>query len=370
MPWYRLGECIEIMRIWFDILTPKQVNFFKPVIRELEQEKNNEILCTGRNYRELNELAALKGLDNIIYVGEHGGEPLSGKLEAGAKRTQLLIHIVEKFSPDLLVSLCSPESSRVAFGLGIKHLGFCDAPHAEAQSRLSIPLMNRLLCPSIIPVKEYTRYGIALRDIIRYKALDPAMWLCDDKEPMYHTHEDLGLDPKKKTVTFRLAESAASYLSQSDKSISFRMLEALRSFAEDYNIVVLSRYLKQIESVRKAFDEKFIVLERVVDGPSLLKLSDVFIGSGGTMNWECALLGIPGISYTPMKYHVNEYLIKKGLIARCSDRDLLPKLVRRMLSDDKYKDRLKLKSKTELASMEDLKTLTIKTMNVLVKGRA
>jgi hypothetical protein len=195
------------------------------------------------------------------------------------------------------------------------------------------------------------------------------MWLRDDKESMYHTHKDLGLDPAKKTVTFRLAESAASYLSQSDKSISFRMLDALKSFAKDCNIVVLSRYLNQIESVKKQFDEKFIVLEKVVDGKSMLMLSDVFIGSGGTMNWECALLGIPGISYTPMKYHINEYLIKKGLIARCRDRNALPKLVRRMLSDKRYKETLKRKSKTELRGMEDLRELTIKTMKALVSGR-
>jgi hypothetical protein len=358
------------MRIWFDILTPKQVNFFKPIIQELEKDRNNEILCTGRNYRELTELAALKGLDNIIYVGEHGGKSLSGKLKAGAKRTQQLIDVVEKFRPDLLVSLCSPESSRVAFGFGIKHLGFCDAPHAEAQCRLCLPLMSKVMCPSIIPTKAYTRYGIGLRDLIRYKALDPAMWLLDDKESMYHTHKDLGLDPAKRTITFRLAESAASYLSLTDQSISIRMLGALKSLAEDYNIVVLSRYLDQIVSVKKAFDQKFIVLEKVVDGKSLLMLTDVFIGSGGTMNWEGALMGIPGISYTPMKYHINEYLIKKGMIARCNDHNVLLKLVRRMLSDERYKKRLKRNSKTMLTGMEDLKTLTIKTIRTLVKEHA
>lgn len=351
-------------------MTPKQVNFFKPVIKELEQEQKNEILCTGRNYRELTELASLKGLDDIIYVGEHGGESLTGKLKAGAKRIQMLIDVVEEFSPDLLVSLCSPESSRVAFGLGIKHLGFCDAPHAEAQCKLSIPLMNVVMCPSIIPTKEYTKYGINLRHLIRYKALDPAMWLRDDNELMYHTHKELGLDPSKKTITFRLAESAASYLSNTDKSLQFGMLDALRSIADDCNIVVVSRYLSQIESIKKSFYEKFIVLERVVDGRSLLKLSDVFIGSGGTMNWESALLGIPGISYTPMKYHINEYLISKGLIARCSNRNALPKLVRRMLSDERYRKKLKRNSKAMLTGMEDLKALTIKTISALVRENA
>ena len=351
------------MRIWFDVLTPKQVNFFKPLVDELKNS-GSEVLCTGRGYRELSELAALKGLD-LTFVGEHGGESLSGKLRASAQRTHQLAEIVHKFSPDALVSLVSPEASRVAFGLGIRHLTFCDAPHARAVCKLAIPLASVLMCPAIIPANEFTKYGISPKAMVRYRALDPEMWLRGGKSA--YSHADLGLDRSRKTIVFRFEESDAAYLNGVDKSISYGMLGALEQF-EDCNIVVLSRYAHQVENLRKKFGEKLTIMERVVDGTSLLMLSDVFIGSGGTMNWECALLGIPSVSYTPMKYHINEYLIRKRLIARCKSPAALPKIVRQMLYDRNYRERLMRKGRAELAGMQDLKKLTIKTLEKLVRA--
>lgn len=347
------------MKFWFDINTPKQVNFFKPVVNQLRSRKH-EVLCTARNFREVNELAKLKKFD-AVFVGEHGGESLYGKLHAGTERVKNLIDIVDKFKPDSLISLASPEAARVAFGLGIKHLGFSDAPHSEATHRLSLPLMTRLMCPSIIPVKEYTKYGISQKQLIRYKALDPAMWLRDGVEQFYK-HSDLGLDPSKKTLTFRFEESQAAYLYGKDKSISSKMLHALKDSFNDNNIVILSRYADQIRALKKEFENKVTIIEDVIDGTSLLMLSDIFIGSGGTMNWECALLGIPNISYTPMKYHINEYLIRKGLIVRCRDPSVLPKLVHKMILDKTYRANLEHKSTEELSKMEDLKKLTVKVL--------
>ncbi|MFQ5970266.1 MAG: DUF354 domain-containing protein [Nitrososphaerales archaeon] len=347
------------MKFWFDVLTPKQVNFFKPLVDELRNRKHN-VLCTGRNYREVGELAKIKNFE-ILVVGAHGGESLYGKLYASAQRVEKLIDIADKFKPHSLISLASPEASRVAFGLGIRHVGFCDAPHAEAVCRLSIPLMNSLMCPSIIPAMEFTKYGIDEKKLIRYRALDPAMWLRNGVKKIYK-HSDLGLDSSKKTITFRFEESQAAYLHGLNKSPAFKMLGVLVNSFDYSNIVVLSRYAGQIEALKKEFASKAVVIEKVIDGTSLLMLSDIFIGSGGTMNWECALLGIPNISYTSMKYHVNEYLIKKALVVRCTDAAALRKFVSKMLFDDNYRKSLKRKSKSELSQMEDLKKRSIRVL--------
>ena len=49
-------------------------------------------------------------------VGKHGGAKKSDKLKASNNRTRLLMKKIQKFSPDLVISFCSPEASRVAFG--------------------------------------------------------------------------------------------------------------------------------------------------------------------------------------------------------------------------------------------------------------
>ena len=134
------------MRIWFDVLTPKQVVFFEPMVGRLR--KRHEVLCTSRRYREAEALARLRGMD-LERVGRHGGAGAGSKLDAGLSRARSLAGRVARFGPDAAVSLCSPEASRVAFGLGVRHVAFSDAPHAEAVMRLRVqgPCHHRSFWP-------------------------------------------------------------------------------------------------------------------------------------------------------------------------------------------------------------------------------
>ncbi len=52
------------------------------------------------------------------------------------------------------------------------------------------------------------------------------------------------------------------------------------------------------------------------EGKYLLNKTDIFIGSGGTMTAESALMGIPTISYNAVPNIVEEFLVKKNLVKR------------------------------------------------------
>ena len=47
--------------------------------------------------------------------------------------------------------------------------------------------------------------------------------------------------------------------------------------------------------------------------------TDVFIGSGGTMTAESALMGIPTISYNAVPNLIENFLVKKSLVKRETD---------------------------------------------------
>ena len=79
---------------------------------------------------------------------------------------------LRRFKPDLVISYGSPEAARISFGLGIKHIMFCDSPHANAVMRLTLPLIQKLLIPYVISKKEFSKYGINEKDIVQYKAID------------------------------------------------------------------------------------------------------------------------------------------------------------------------------------------------------
>lgn len=334
------------LRIWFDVLTPKQVMFFRPAVEKL-RHSGHEVLCTSRDYREAVELARIKKLDMEI-VGKHGGSDRYNKLVAGAKRTEELAGRVRKFSPEVAVTFSSPEGTRVAFGLGIRQIGLNDSPHAEAVARLTVPLMSRLLCPWVIPFSAWMRYGISRDSISRYRALDPAAWL-KQKDASHATE----IKREKKTVLVRLEESKASYIADNKLGSASLIDAAVDELSQIADVAILCRYSDQIEYARKRYGGRARIVEEVFDGVQLIKSADLFIGAGGTMSAEAALLGLPTISIAPVRFLVDDYLTRTGLVTRTRSAKALARTAKKMLADKRYIEQYRKRAARALASMED-----------------
>lgn len=301
------------------------------------------ILCTSRDYREVKELATLRNM-KLHIVGRHGGQTKKGKLDASLDRMTRLARLIQKFSPDIAVSFSSPEAARVAFGLGIRHVTFSDSPHAEAVMRLTLPLVQKLLIPWIIPKKEFTKYGIAANDIITYKAIDAALIVKFARHNTKSTKEH-----KKKNILIRIEESQAAYVQQ--KNHTKKIIQKIVSGFPNENVTVLPRYGTQILKLRHDFGKKLKILDKVVVGSTLLRDTDVFIGSGGTMTAEAALLGIPTISYDAVPNLVQDYLVREKLVVLQSNPNRIVSTISKMLhTDNKI---LRKRAKSLLSSMED-----------------
>lgn len=343
------------MRVWFDVLTPKQVMFFRRAVGIL-QKQGHKVLCTSRSYREAVELARIKGLPLTI-AGRHGGADKYGKLVAGAERVKELAGVVDRFRPDAAVTFASPEGARVAFGLGIRHVGFNDSPHAEAVARLTVPLTTRLLCPWIIPYSAFTRYGIARKGISRYRALDPAAWLKHDAAaaPLPAAKKEGEQARRKTVVLIRLEESKASYVAEGRRGSSALVDAAVDSLSQSagVEITLLCRYSDQIEYAKERYGGRARIVEDVFDGVPLLRSADLFIGAGGTMSAEAALLGVPTISISPVSFYVQDYLVRAGLTARAREPEALVRIAKRMLADEKGREAGRRRAARLLASMED-----------------
>ena len=296
------------MKIWIDILTPKQLLFSEPIVEKLG--KKHDLLCTSREYEEVSKLAKIRDFD-LVFVGKHGGGAKEAKLKASIDRMGRLSAKIRAFSPDIAISFCSPEAARIAFGLGIKHVAFCDSPHAEAVMRLTLPLIQKLLIPFTIPKKKFSKYGIDEKNIIQYKAIDAFVTIqrkIDQKAKLPFKNNN------RKNILIRVEEEEASYTSKSSKIIP--IIKKIEREFENENIVVLGRYAKQIENLQKTVGKKVKIVKMTYDGKHLLKNTDVFIGSGGTMTAESALMGIPTISYNAVPNIIENFLVKKYLVIR------------------------------------------------------
>ena len=334
------------MKIWADILTPKQVLFFGPIIEELTS-CGAEVLATSRRYREVGPLAERAGLE-LTYVGDRGSKGPEEQLLAATRRQAEMIPVVKEFGPDVAVSIASAVCARVAFGLGIKHVAVNDSPHSEVAGRLSLPLSRHLLCPWVIPYRAWERFGIRRSQVTTYHALDPAAWL--KRPPLAGPVPEL--DPKKKTITVRIQESDAPYLAKADTTWTDKLLGSLVEGFPDVNLVALCRYDFQVEDIRSRFGSKCIVPDDVISGHDLLSATDLFIGMGGTMSAEAALMGVPTISAFQGSLYTDRYLQSVGLLERALTARALASLARRLLTDSS-KLRHRQKAERILRSMED-----------------
>jgi hypothetical protein len=343
------------VKVWIDILTPKQANFLGELHHRLEA-KGYKTFLTTREYREVNQLLELKGL-KATPVGRHGGGELRNKLVESAKRISKLSEIVAEECPDVAISFSSPEAARISFGLKIPHYCISDSPHAEAVSKLTIPISQKLFTPWVIPIQAWTRYGITARDVVRYRALDPIVWLQHSKSNG-KAMEALNLDSSKPIITIRPPEEFAAYLSERNLSITDRATDVasriLDLSAQSLQVVVLPRYDVQSERFRKRFGNKLMVPEHVIDSVSLIRASSVFLGGGGTMTAEAALLGVPAISYYPGDpTFVEKFLIKYGLIERILDPGRIAQRANAISKGSDFREFYQKKSARLVRSMED-----------------
>ena len=318
-------------------------------------KKNHSVLCTSRKYSQVTELAKIRK-QKLVIIGKHGGAKKYDKLNASLSRSKLLVKKITKFSPDITLSFCSPEAARISYGLGIKHICFSDSPHAENVMRLVVPLVQKLLIPWIIPKKKFTKFGIDQNNIIQYKAIDAATI---SKRKIKNIKKTVG----KKIILIRLEEDEASY-SLKKRPIIPIIKEILKEFSGQ-EIVIMTRYTSQKKYLQQIFQKKIKILSTVVDSKLLLYNADIFIGSGGTMTAESALLGIPTISYDAVPNIIEDYLVRKKLVMREINPKKMVSVMKKVFKSSN--SRRKNRAKKMMSSMEDPYPVFLKTMKSVMK---
>ena len=342
------------MKIWFDILTPKQYLFFEYFIQKLQ--KQHKILCTSRKYEQVNGIRKFGSINPII-IGKHGGKNNVNKLLASLDRSKLLTKKIEKNGPDLLISFCSPEASRVAFGLGIPHIAFSDSPHANAVMRLALPYATKLLTPWIIPKKDFEGFGIDYKNIINYRTIDAAVIIKNYKK---NKQKKSNL---RKMILIRPEESEAAYITKKSKTVKI-IKKVIEKFPDEQKIV-LSRYKEQTIKLKKIFGASICLLSKPVSGKELLNNVDCFIGSGGTMTAESGLLGIPTVSFNAIPNRIEDFLVKKRIIVRSENPDRISREIYQSLNNPQIIKKRKENARKLVMSFEDPYQILLKTIRTL-----
>lgn len=317
--------------IWFDIVTPKDVLFFMPIIRRVES-LGEEVVITTRYCEGYSETVELLNLYNMKYIslGKFGGSLLLDKLAASINRQMTLMEYISNKQISKLVSLCSVDANRVAFGLGIPIINFYDIPLSDhktdfkkvvPQARLTLPLSEKVFKPFVVPDEIFIRFSLEKNQIYEYKFIDPLIWLNNFKPDFNYlikVFDEYKIDPYKPYILIREEEYKASYV---DKRHNI-LYESINDLFKTFNctIIFIPRY--ESDYLENQFPYCTILKKKIII-QHLINFASLFIGGGGTLNTEACYFGTPTISTRSFISHYDKYQIDNGLMFWVSSKDEL-----------------------------------------------
>lgn len=290
------------MKIWIDITNSPHVNFFAGMIEQLKNE--HELLITCRPLSNTIDLLKLKGIKFTVVGRHYGGGQLKKAIGFPVRIMQLVLFLLSK-RPDVAISHSSFYSPVVARILGVRSIYINDNEHAIG-NRISFLCASTVMVPEFLSMDSVCRQWCNPKKVIRYPGVKEGIYLADVEGTCV-----TGNKSDKPEIFIRPEPWTAQYY---HGAVNF-MDDLIIELKEKYRILLMPRGGRQAEYYRK---DPFRGVEIPAEPMTLTEVAtrcSLFIGAGGTMTREAAVLGIPTISvYQDELLAVDKYLIKEGYL--------------------------------------------------------
>lgn len=316
------------MRIWIDFSNSPHPLLFEPVIEALERD-GHSVLITARDNAQTRELTIGRWPDAAV-IGGSSPPGRAGKAAAIGARVAGLRRWAAVARPELALSHNSYAQILAARSRGLRTVTAMDYEH-QPINHLAFRLAHRVVVPDVFPASLARRQGGRAK-LRRYAGFKEEIYLTGlELDP--GAPERLGIEPDGRVlVVARTPPSGATY-HRFGNPLFEDLVEELRR-REDCVAVVLPRRGEQREALLARPAQNLVVPERAVDSHSLIHAADLFVGAGGTMTREAALLGVPTVSlYAGRRSAVDRALERRGDLRFAETiEQLAPLLARRTAS--------------------------------------
>lgn len=294
------------MTIWFDLSNSPHINLFHDLIRDLESSGHN-VIITCRPLANTVDLLNQKGLKYTI-VGEHYGKKIHKKIFGYPIRVRQLVRHLKGKKIDLAVSQSSFHSPLVAKMLGIPSIYTNDNEHALGNIP-SFLFASKVFVPENLSIDKVVKQGAARKKISQYPGLKEGIYLWPLKKSLYATRNaHRGELPH---IYVRPEPLTAQYYSGGTNFLD-AVLEQLKN---KYAITILARDKTQLAHYRQAKFDGLDVPEKPLAFMDIAEHCSLFIGAGGSMTRELAILGIPTVSvYQDKLLDVDNFLIAQNIM--------------------------------------------------------
>jgi uncharacterized protein len=266
------------MRILIDIGHPAHVHFFRHAIQTL-REHGHEIAVMTKDKEVTLDLLEKYRIP-CVNLGKPG-TGLMGKARSMILFDYRVLSIARQFRPDLLVGLGSPYLGHVSRMIRRPYISFWDTENATLLLLLSYPFVDTICTPACF-LKSLGKRQVRYEGYKELAYLHPHHF-----QPDPSVLEDLGLLPDERFIIVRFISWGASH------DVGLRGVKdpvAMIRELEKYGRVFVSAE-KKIAGI----DERNMLKISPEKFHSLLSYAQLYIGEGGTIATEAAVLGTPAI---------------------------------------------------------------------------
>lgn len=296
------------MKIWFDISNSPHINMFRAMILDLQQD--HEVVVTSRPLANTEALLRMHNIEHTV-VGTHYGRSAVRKLCGFPVRVLQLIRFLKAKRIDVAVSQSSFHSPVVARLMGIRSVYLNDNEHA-AGNVPAFACADNIMVPEFLSTESLKRQGARLKKVRHYPGVKEGIYLWDLPQQLPARRPgDAATRPR---IYIRPEPWTAQYYSGPQNFLD-QLVVGLQDRAE---VTVLPRGPEQYHHYAGPAFARTRTLMSVLDISAIAGTCDLFIGAGGTMTREMAVLGVPTISvYQDALLDVDRYLISKGACVHC-----------------------------------------------------
>lgn len=294
------------MRIWFELTNSPHINMFAAMIRELEREQH-EVVITCRPLANTIDLLELHGFKYEV-VGQHYGGKLMAKIFGFPVRVAQLCRYIARQKVDVAISQSSFHSPVVARLLGLRSIYMNDNEHAMGNIP-SFLCASKIMVPEFLGMDKLRQQWANPRKVLHYPGVKEGMYLWELDQRLAQAGGG-GRAPRARPVVYLRPEPWTAQYYKGSRNFLDNLVLGLK---EHVDVILLPRGKEQGVHYQDGRFAGVRVVTTALDIADIAPDCDLFIGAGGTMTREMAVLGVPTISvYQDELLDVDRHLLEVG----------------------------------------------------------
>jgi predicted glycosyltransferase len=292
------------VRILVDVSHPAHVHFFRHAIEEWTVRGHN-ISIVARDKDLVLELLEEYGLEYT--TASQAREGTVGLMLELVQHEAKVLSIARRFRPHIMLNIGGTFVVHAGKLLGVPTIAFSDTEHAKLSNLISYPFATAICTPACYKV------DLGLKQV-RYNGYQELAYLHPNRfQPQVERLAEAGIGPNERYFVIRFVSwKAAHDVGQGGFSLAGKH-ELVRRLSEVGRVIITS------ESPLPPEFERFRMSLPPTRVHDLLYYSTVYIGEGGTMASEAAILGTPSIYVNSLTMGYIEELEEYGMLHRVID---------------------------------------------------